>query len=83
MSRSFKKTPIMGITKRSSRAKNQSEFRSNENKRNRRNNKQILNKFEDQDELLNYKQFGNEWNSPRDGKQYFGGIKDKIKYMRK
>lgn len=69
MSRSRRKTPIMGITGNNS---TQKKFKQKEHKRERKlvNQKDLL-----IEECPNPKEFGNEWASPRDGKAWFGNCK--------
>lgn len=76
MSRSKKKNPGGGFGS----SLNQAAFRSQENRRKRR----LVNmKLQTGDELvlIDEKKFGNEWASPRDGKQYW--IDHDDKWMRK
>ena len=64
MSRSYKKTPIGGWGSTTAQKK----FKQQEHRRERAAiRSSILN-----DILPHPKQFGNEWNSPRDGKGWFG-----------
>jgi hypothetical protein len=79
MSRSFKKTPIMGIATSSCQKK----FKQQEHQKERAS---IRSKgFEEE---MSTKKFGNEWDSPRDGKMWFGHCAhtwpvDYPKWMRK
>lgn len=71
MSRSYYHTPIMGITGR----KSCKAWRSQENRRYRAYCKNLM-RHEKYDDLPDYKgRFGNEWDSPRDGRFYFGKTK--------
>lgn len=80
MSRSKRKTPIIGMTCLSSKSIIQKSFRSKENRAKRKKVKQCLSN-EQYDSLPHEKEYGNEWSSPRDGKQY---LDDKnSKWMRK
>ena len=72
MSRSFRKTPIMGISGGNSCQKY---FKKQEHSRERTLVHQQLNKLDC--DLPSPKQFGNEWDSPRDGKMWFGNCKYK------
>lgn len=82
MSRSFKHSPIMGISGGA-----QKKFKQQEHKRERTLVNSLL--HSDITELvISNKKFGNEWASPRDGKTYFGTLKNKwpedySKWMRK
>lgn len=76
MSRSYKKMPIMGITGGSTAQK---KFKQQEHRKERRAVKQS-NDFE---LLPSPKQFGNEWASPRDGKQWLKNSPERKKWMRK
>lgn len=68
MSRSKRKTPIIGMTARSSKPSAQKKFRSQEHRAERKKVKQLLHTAQ---ELLPHpKEYGNEWSSPRDGKMY-------------
>lgn len=75
MSRSRRYTPIMGIA--GGRSRSCKSWRSKENRRYRkyirnRMSCRYIDPLESWD-LLPYKnKWGNEWDSPRDGKQYFG-----------
>lgn len=72
MSRSYYHTPRMGITGRRSCKK----WRQQENQRYRKYVKGLLIK-EKYDDIVAYKgKWGNEWDSPRDGKFYFGHYKN-------
>ena len=70
MSRSRRKTPICGW----STAVSNKPFKIQENRRHRRTSKQILKKHEDDTLLHHHRKYGDEWDSPRDGKQYFGDM---------
>lgn len=67
MSRSKKKTPIMGMTS----GGGQKRFKQDAH-RSERAKVKILLSTEQYDSLPDPKTYGNEWDSPRDGKQYFG-----------
>jgi hypothetical protein len=73
MARSRKKTPISGVTCSTSNK----EFKQQEHRRERRivHQKLLMEHYED---LPHIKQFGNEWASPRDGKMWFGDLKDRV-----
>jgi hypothetical protein len=71
MSRSYYHNPFMGITGRSSCKW----WRSSENRRYRAYAKNLI-RHERYDDIQDFcGRFGNEWSSPRDGIQYFGGMK--------
>lgn len=62
----------------------QKKFKQQEHKRERRAANQAL----DKESLASPKKFGNEWDSPRDGKMWFGNCKTKwpldyLKWLRK
>lgn len=69
MARSKWKTPICGMTSNCG----QKLFRSQQNSKERKRVKQLLavGKYED---LPHPKKYGNEWDSPRDGKRWFGNL---------
>lgn len=69
MSRSKRKNPIMGWAGGTTAQK---AFKKQEHQRERSIVKDLL-KVGNYDILPHPKQFGNEWDSPRDGKGYFGG----------
>ncbi len=69
MSRSYKHVPIGGWTKSGSNLL----FRSYENRRKRRRVTQTLH-VGNYDSMPDEKKYGNEWDSPRDGKTYFGTL---------
>ena len=80
MSRSRKKTPISGHTK----APSDKPFKIQEHKRERRVVKHRLTSAVDYDNMVlpDKENFGNAWNSPKDGKHWLRrSIKDK--WMRK
>jgi hypothetical protein len=80
MSRSKRKNPCMGITCSGNKAGNQSMCKSKENRTKRRKVNVILSKMHDY-LFPHEKEFGNEWASPRDGKQW---LKNPLsKWMRK
>jgi hypothetical protein len=79
MSRSYRKTPIIGMTTCSSKPSAQKKFRTQENQAKRKKIKQLL--HQGQELLPHEKEYGNEWASPRDGKQYL--TDDKEYWMRK
>jgi len=74
MSRSYKKTPVLGNTT----AKSNKPFKKIENRRRRKNISQKLNvnNLEENVALPAEKQFGNEWYSPRDGKSICMGANE-------
>lgn len=79
MTNSYKKTPIVSVASCSSNKK----FKEFEHRKERKKIKMILviqnvlGKLEEVQELLPHpKQYGNEWDSPRDGKLYFGDWKN-------
>jgi hypothetical protein len=76
MSNSYKKQPGGGMCSTTAQKK----FRSQENRRKRRKIKTLL-LCEEYEILPTEKDFGNEWSSPRDGKQYW--IDHDDKWMRK
>ncbi len=76
MSRSKKKNPGGGITA----GMGQAVFRKNENRAKRRMVNARLN-TKQYDKLPHEKEYGNEWASPRDGKQYW--VDHDAKWMRK
>ncbi len=76
MSRSYKHNPGGGWTS----SLGQIEFRKQENRAKRHKVKQLLN-TEQYNKMPHEKEFGNEWDSPRDGKQYW--IDHDDKWMRK
>lgn len=80
MSRSKRKTPILGMTASCSRPSIQKIFRSKENRAKRREVRIKLT-TNDFDLMPHEKEYGNEWASPRDGKQYCGN--DDPKWLRK
>lgn len=79
MSRSRKNTPIVGHTK----AESDKPFKVKEHRRERRVVKQDLTSTDDYDNLAlpDKKQYGNDWESPKDGKRWIK--KPKEKWMRK
>lgn len=79
MSRSRKKTPIIGHTK----ADSDKPFKVQEHKRERRVVKHILTSAIDHDNMVlpDKEQYGNDWESPKDGKCWRDNPKDK--WMRK
>lgn len=79
MSRSRKKTPIAGHTK----SESDKPFKVQEHKRERRVVKHILTSAVDHDSIVlpDKEQYGNEWESPKDGKRWMK--KPKEKWMRK
>jgi len=70
MSRSRRKTPICGL---SATRKSQHAWSKGEHRRERSAVKKALH-CGLYDSLPHRKQFGNEWDSPRDGKTYFGSM---------
>lgn len=81
MSKSYRKTPIMGICGGGM----QKRFKQYEHRAERSTIKIKL-KMEDYDNLPHPKTYGNEWASPRDGKMWFGNLfdhDDYVKWMRK
>lgn len=71
MTKSFYKTPITGTCKCISRKS----WLTGENRRYRAYTTNLMRK-ERYDDIQSFKgRFGNEWTSPRDGKQYFGHMK--------
>lgn len=70
MSRSRRKTCIAGISNKTS---NKS-FKQAEHRRERHAVKQQLHCGYDEYELVHPRKYGNEWDSPRDGKMYFGDL---------
>lgn len=78
MSDSKQKTPIISWTKKKSCE--QKRFRQHENRAKRRCIKTKI-RLQDFDNMPHEKEFGNEWDSPRDGKQYLK--EDREKWMRK
>ena len=79
VSRSYQHTSICSWC--SVKAGTQKQFRSKENRAKRKKVKQILNSNSKSD-LPNEKEYGNEWASPRDGKQWFGRLQDKNYYKK-
>lgn len=83
MSRSKRRTPIMGVAGNSPAQKR---FKQQEHQRERALVRTLINKI---DELPDTRKlFGNEWSSPRDGKMWFGKCitkwpDDYPKWMRK
>lgn len=72
MSRSYWKTPIMGITGHP----RMKWWRSQEHRRYRAYVRDMI-KHERYDDIQDFKgRFGNEWDSPRDGLSYFGDMKN-------
>lgn len=70
MSRSRRKTPISSICS----SAGQKKFKKYEHKAERKKVKMLLRIGEE--ELPHPKEYGNEWSSPRDGKSYFGNLKN-------
>lgn len=71
MSRSYYHTPIMGVTGRPSCKS----WRTQQNRRYRAYWKNLM-RHGKYDDIQDYKgKFGNEWDSPRDGRTYFGEMK--------
>lgn len=66
MSRSKRKTPIQGITN----CRSNKRFKKHEHGAERSKVKCLLK--QDREDLPHPKEYGNEWNSPRDGKVWFG-----------
>lgn len=84
MSRSHRKTPIMGVAGNSS---DQKKFKQQEHQRERTLVRCLIDS-ENFVDMPRPKKFGNEWSSPRDGKMWFGNCKytypeDYPKWMRK
>jgi len=79
VSRSRKKTPIISHTK----ADSDKPFKVQEHKRERRTVKHHLTKTSDYDSMIlpDKEQYGNDWESPKDGKCWRDNPKDK--WMRK
>lgn len=75
MSRSRKKTPIVGHTK----AESDKPFKVKEHRRERRVVKQDLTSAGDYDNMVlpDKEQYGNDWNSPKDGKCWRDNPKEK------
>jgi len=71
MSKSKRKTPKISITCIGSKAGIQRLFRSKENRAKRKQVKIKL-LMKDYENLPHEKEYGNEWSSPRDGKQWMG-----------
>lgn len=69
MSRSFKSTPIGGFAS----CHSMKEFRQSENRSERRRVKHVIT-AQHWDALPHKKEYQNEWDSPRDGKYWFGDI---------
>ena len=68
MSRSRKKTPIVGMTTMSS----DKPFKRDEHRRERRAVRTLLNAgLDGDDKRLHSKDYGNPWKAPKDGKQYW------------
>lgn len=78
MSRSKRKTPIIGIAG----SVGQHIFKKHESRAKRHRVRQYLTS-ENYDKLPHDKEYGNEWSSPRDGKTWFGYDKQWKKAMRK
>ena len=74
MSRSYKKTPIEGITY----ARSNKKFKQQGHRRERSTVKNYLRPHLAEDlyiQIPDTRNYGNEWASPRDGKTYFGHMK--------
>lgn len=69
MSRSYKKTPISGITG----AISNKPFKKQEHRRERRAVNCML--HTGKEVMPHPKKYGNEWSSPRDGKSWFGDLR--------
>ena len=65
MSRSYRKTPIVGFC-----AGSDKEFKKDEHRRERRASKVFLETWLDEDKLPSPVSYGNPWASPKDGKMY-------------
>jgi len=82
MSRSYKRNAITGYTM----AESDKPYKIQEHKRERAKVRTALNSCDDFEDLLlpDSKEFGNEYNAPKDGKQYFYKNHDeRIKTLRK
>ncbi len=66
MGKSYKRTPISGSTSN----KGQKKFRSQENRAKRRAVSRLL--HTGREIMPHEKEYGNEWDSPRDGKHWYG-----------
>lgn len=75
MSRSSRKTPIMGFCS----SKGQKRFKQQEHRRERRAVRVAL--HTGQEIMPHHKKYGNEWDSPRDGKYWFGYLKYGYSYL--
>lgn len=78
MSRSYRKNPILGMTTSSV----QKQFKQSEHRAERRIVKICLT-VEAYEQIPHPKEYGNEWSSPRDSKQYMTSPEALHKYMRK
>ena len=77
MSRSFRKTPSIGIAGDTDKP-----FKVQENKRQRRKMRQRV-KLDEEDPHVHQKEYGDPWDSMKDGKQYLKRRPINPKYMRK
>lgn len=69
MSRSYKKTPYSSHTK----AESDKPYKEQEHRRERRKVKHIITSAHDYDDVIfpDKKDYGDEWNAPKDGKHYY------------
>ena len=71
MSKSKRKTPISAVTG----CDGNKQFKQQEHRRERRTVRMQLQAGREDWELPHTKKYGNEWDSPRDGKMWFGDMK--------
>ncbi|MFT4247648.1 MAG: hypothetical protein QM581_06360 [Pseudomonas sp.] len=79
MSRSRRKTPVMGITT----AHSDKPFKVAEHQRERSAVRRALAVTSDDASVPPARAFGSSWKSPKDGKAWFGGLRDCVRWMRK
>lgn len=75
MSRSRLHTPAGGWTG----APSEKEFKQQAHKKERRRTKMHLDVGDDDTDLPHSKKYGNPWSGPKDGRQYFGHLKETSK----
>lgn len=76
MSRSYRKTPIVGA----SCSRSNKRFKQYEHRAERKKIKQLL--ALGIENLPHPKEYGNEWDSPRDGKNWFGDLDHELEFRK-
>lgn len=70
MSRSFRRTPITGITTSAT----EKPYKKDEHQRERTAVRQVLHTTQDDASVPHPKKYGNPWSGPKDGKRYWTNI---------